>query len=302
MKNTKTTKKTTPAAGKSEVVVASPTPLVKRKVGRPKKTELQTTYIKVRILTEKEFAAKGLNVHKDDIRFNWNHKMSYLCGKVLTISLTDSLAKFFKISNENPDCIIKAWEINQNLYIKEGEPGFELPTPVAKTPTFITIEVPVTIEVPEGCVIDTENSTATKLVFKKVEVQEEKPKALPKTWEELITVEGHYLSSGSYVSNCKGAAKEQNRNVFVTIEQTKAAVALAQLSQLREVYRQGWVPDWTDDTNAYQKWCIDYVEGKPEVDVWRTREFFLSFQSKEIAEEFLENFRDLIEQARPLMS
>jgi viroplasmin and RNaseH domain-containing protein len=31
-------------------------------------------------------------------------------------------------------------------------------------------------------------------------------------------------------------------------------------------------------------------------------EDFLSFQSKEIAKEFLDNFKDLIEQAKPLMS
>lgn len=299
MKNTKNTKKTTPTAGKSEEVVASPTPLFKRKVGRPKKTESPTNYIKVRILTEKEFAAKGLNVHKDDIRFNWNHKMSYLCGKVLTISLTDISAETFLIPNDNPKCSVKTWAINQKLYIKEGEPGFELPTPVAKTPTFITIEVPVTIEVPEGCVIDTENSTATKLVFKKVEVQEEKPKALPKTWEEVERIKGHHVTSNCYIALTSMSPADHVKNTFETREQALASIALAQLSILREIYRQGWVPDWLDFKNKY---CIHYDNGRPIVNTFLTMEYFLAFQSKEIAKEFLENFRDLIEQARPLMS
>ncbi len=294
MKTTNNPKKTTPAAGKSKAVVASPTSLVKRKVGRPKKTELPTNYIKVRILTEKEFAAKGLNVHKDDIRFNWNHKMSYLCGKVLTISLTDISAETFMIPNENPKCSAKTWVINQKLYIKEGQPGFELSTPAAETPTTITIEVP------EGCVIDTENSTATKLVFKKVEVQEEKTNALPKTWKELTRVEGYYIGVSARVNDYEGGTTETNTNVFVTPTQAEASVALAQLSQLREVYRQGWVPDWSQKDKKY---CIaPFSTDELIIESWCERNYFLTFQSIAIAEQFLENFRDLIEQARPLMS
>jgi hypothetical protein len=48
-------------------------------------------------------------------------------------------------------------------------------------------------------------------------------------------------------------AIKQNSNTFFSKEQAEAAVALAQLSQLREVYRQGWVPDWTDGS---EKHCI----------------------------------------------
>jgi len=34
--------------------------------------------------------------------------------------------------------------------------------------------------------------------------------------------------------------------VFATEEPAKAAIALAQLSQLRDIYRDLWVPNWED--------------------------------------------------------
>ena len=88
---------------------------------------------------------------------------------------------------------------------------------------------------------------------------------------------------------------------FASREQAEAAIALAQLSQLREVYRQGWEPDWDDFEQL--KFVINF-DGENEiiVDNWMTFPFFLSFQSKEIRNEFLKNFRDLIEKAKPLMS
>lgn len=294
MKNTKTTKKTTPAAGKSEVVVASSTSPVKRKVGRPKKTESTQETIQVRILTEKEFAAKGVDVYQDNQHYDWNRNMFYLCGKTLTIPRSKIIAGNFKVPNENPETLRNFWNVSPQHYIVEGETGFEL-SPVAEESS-----TTITIEVPEGCVIDTENSTATKLVFKKIEVQEKKPKALPKSWEELKMIEGHQVMINSRIEAIFASTADHVENTFKTKEQAAASIALAQLSQLREVYRQGWVPDWSDINQV--KWCIRLQKDTEIIDCLMSLNTFLSFQSEEIAEQFLENFRDLIEQARPLMS
>jgi hypothetical protein len=294
MKNTKTTKKTTPAAGKSEVVVASSTSPVKRKVGRPKKTESTQETIQVRILTEKEFAAKGVDVYQDNQHYDWNRNMFYLCGKTLTIPRSKIIAGNFKVPNENPETLIKFWNVSPQHYIVEGETGFEL-SPVAEESSTI-----ITIEVPEGCVIDTENSTATKLVFKKVEVQEKKPKALPKTWEEIERIKGWFVTGDSKLGEVSVLPTYDARNTFETKEQALASIALAQLSILRDIYRQGWVPDWTD--HSYEKFSITPINDDYKIYPRWYDNHFLSFQSQEIAEEFLENFRDLIEQARPLMS
>ena len=102
-------------------------------------------------------------------------------------------------------------------------------------------------------------------------------KKLPKTWEEL------------------------NPRLFLwaTMEQAIASDALAKLSHLREAYRNGWTPDWTDCNTKY---CIVFYNGKIEESRAKNLSHFLSFQDEETADLFLENFRDLIEKAQPLMS
>jgi hypothetical protein len=138
------------------------------------------------------------------------------------------------------------------------------------------------IEVPNGYEIDKEKSTFENIVFKEVKNK------LPKTWEELGEIKGYYVHNDS-----------EHRNVFSTHEQAEASLALAQLSQLREVYRNGWKPDWTVDN---VKFCIGIVEDKIIETTYYQSSTFLSFQDKETRDLFLENFRDLIKQAKPLMS
>jgi hypothetical protein len=87
---------------------------------------------------------------------------------------------------------------------------------------------------------------------------------------------------------------------FVTKEQAQAAIALAKLSRLREIYRQGWKPDWS--VESQRKYCIKFYEDRLLTGTYSSSNAFLSFQDSYTAELFLENFRDLIEQAKPLMS
>ena len=154
------------------------------------------------------------------------------------------------------------------------------------------------IEIPEGYEIDQEKSTFEKIVFK--EINKELKKELPKTWEELTKVEGYYIGTCAGVSDYQGATKEVNKNVFATRKQAEASVALAQLSQLRDAYRQGWKPDWQN--HRIKKYCIFVEDDNFRIDHWYTRQYFLSFETQAIAQEFLENFKDLIEKAQPLMS
>ena len=136
----------------------------------------------------------------------------------------------------------------------------------------------------------------------KEEPKQPKQPELPKRWEDLKIVEGYYISSDAKTYRSTSAALEDdNKNVFATKEQAEAAVALAQLSQLREVYRQGWEPDW--NAVEQEKFIIIYTHrGIFECSVAVNIPNFLSFQSPEIRDEFLKNFIDLIEKAKPLMS
>jgi len=151
------------------------------------------------------------------------------------------------------------------------------------------------IEIPNGFEIDKENSTFEQIVFKEIK------KELPKTWEELKEISGYYSNMHSSIIDVgENEAIDGNQNIFATEEQAKASIALSQLSQLREVYRNGWVPDWT--TFETKKYCIDFFNDKINFQTYEVSNTFLSFQNEKTRDLFLENFKDLIEQAKPLMS
>jgi hypothetical protein len=147
------------------------------------------------------------------------------------------------------------------------------------------------IKIPDGYEIDTENSTFEQIVFKEIK------KELPKSWEELGVIEGYWIYYNSTIVHDKDKIISDHKNIFKTKEQAQASIALAQLSQLRDVYRQGWKPESNDGL----KYSIRKIEQKLEIINYYEIRYFLSFQSQEIAEEFLNNFKDLIEEASPLL-
>ena len=150
------------------------------------------------------------------------------------------------------------------------------------------------IEIPKGYEIDRDKSTFEKIVFKEIK------KELPKSWYELNSLDGFYVGRESdIVAVVDLVIDVDNRNVFKTKEQAEASIALSQLSQLRELYRQGWMPNWCKKD---EKWGVMFENNK--ICVYRCWNYnvFLTFQTEEIAKEFLEKFRDLIQQVRPLMS
>lgn len=152
----------------------------------------------------------------------------------------------------------------------------------------------VKIEIPEGYEIDKEKSTFEKIVFKEVR------KELPKSWEELGEIEGHYTRSDSSVYPAKSVSTDRyDKNIFATKEQAEASIALAQLSQLKKVYNGDWVADWND--SHHSKWCITFDGDVIDVIISYRICRFLAFKDAKTCDLFLENFRDLIEKAKPLM-
>jgi hypothetical protein len=153
---------------------------------------------------------------------------------------------------------------------------------------------------PEGYIIDEERSTIYNIVFKKKD-------KLPTSWEEFCK---NYLRQpgecfiDSY-SNIRTFIQEGNRSISVdknslpSKEAAEAHLALMQLHKLRDVYRQGWVPNYKEVLPV--KYAIKFVNNALFIIQTNTVNNFLTFQSKEIAEEFLENFKDLILEAKELI-
>lgn len=160
-----------------------------------------------------------------------------------------------------------------------------------------TIMNEIKFEIPEGYEIDLSKSDFPNvyLAFKKKEL------SLPKTYDALEGVSGWYTTSASETKYEQiSKPNKSDTNLFVSEDQAKASLALAQLSQLREVYRKGRTPDW--NSTKSKKWCVIFNQNKIELDTWYNTHYFLSFQSKDIAQKFLNNFGDLILQAKPLIS
>ena len=164
----------------------------------------------------------------------------------------------------------------------------------------------VEIEVPDGKTAVWKDG---KIVFEDTESQ------LPKTWEEYcertmideneVVIFDDYLDRPTI--NQKGFIRGprnpiEHKKLLPSEEVARQFVALMQLYRLRDYYRQGWVPDWEDDSCKYtivQKVTIKGVQHI--VACYRTTPCFLSFPTYKLTEEFLTNFRDLIEQAGDLI-
>lgn len=154
----------------------------------------------------------------------------------------------------------------------------------------------IEIEVPDG----------KKAVWKdnKVIFEDIKPQ-FPKTWEEfceqnMIKKSEYYLDSYSCILKLGDNKRDisSDRNVLPNRQAAEAHLALMQLHQLRDCYRQGWIPTEDKVSFGITKRIIDNCLS---IDRFMYYSIFLSFPTKEIAEEFLTNFHDLIEQAGDLI-
>lgn len=114
------------------------------------------------------------------------------------------------------------------------------------------------IEIPDGYEIDV-------LTFKKVE------KKLPMSWSEV--------TDKRWIYN-----KEFN--------------ALDKLLQLRDIYNDGWVADWTDQN---EKYVIDIFTNRLEKNSYWSSQKIMSFKTEKLRDLFFETFKDLLTIAKPLL-
>lgn len=154
----------------------------------------------------------------------------------------------------------------------------------------------IEIEVPDGYKVEY-NKDTQKVEIVRVE--------LPKSWEEYckqnpIVDWEYFINERSEIDEIRKREKnpETDKSTIQTKDMAEAFIALMQLVQLRDCYRQGWTPNWSQ---PYKRYCIycEYNRVFPFDNTFNSR--VLSFQSKEIRDEFLKNFKDLIEQAKELI-
>ena len=144
----------------------------------------------------------------------------------------------------------------------------------------------INIKIPEGYIIDKENSSLEKgtIAFKK-------KGTLPNNWEEYYNSLSEHIRSN--IDNVLSHLSWLPNNIRCKY------IALFKLELLRDVYRQGWKPDYTDER---EKHIIIKEYDNLEAYLFTTGEhYFLSFQSVEIRDKFYNNFKELIEKAEDLI-
>lgn len=156
----------------------------------------------------------------------------------------------------------------------------------------------IEIEVPDGKKAVWKDN---KIVFENILPE------LPKTWEEFCEIKNikggqeYYITESSDIDLYIPRDYHKSKNLLPSIKAAEQHLALMQLHQLRDYYRQGWKPDWYNPKTT--KVCIvqrsvGIYKIEPRDDFYPT---FLSFKDKKTAEEFLKNFKNLIIQAGDFM-
>lgn len=154
-----------------------------------------------------------------------------------------------------------------------------------------------TIEIPEGFELKKVSDTEYRIV--------KKEKCLPKTWEEFcklnpMTNSEYFVSSDSNIrfSDLTTRNPNHDKNNLPSKEKAEAILALCQLIQLRDYYNDGYKPDWKNP--CQEKYTIYYNTNYPDKGTNCASVRALAFKTRELRDEFLDNFKDLIEKLKPL--
>jgi hypothetical protein len=158
------------------------------------------------------------------------------------------------------------------------------------------------ITAPEGCEIEKVEIVdgVAVVTFKK------KERKLPKSWEEFC--ENYQVQAGEcYIDiidniqifeNKGNREAKSDKNILPDRATAEAVLALCQLIQLRNAYNGDWVPDWEDGKIKY---FIEFFnKGIQKNEFYHRQSSPLYFKTEELRDEFLRNFRPLIEKLKPL--
>ena len=114
----------------------------------------------------------------------------------------------------------------------------------------------------------------------------------PRSWEEYDrALKQLYITSGYDKVGIGGTRYDH----FATETEAEAFCALGKLIQLRDTWYGNWKPDWDE---VYTKYTIVNARGRIELNTATFNSRVLAFPTKEMANDFLETFRDLIEEAK----
>lgn len=114
----------------------------------------------------------------------------------------------------------------------------------------------------------------------------------PRSWEEYDRALKHLYITSGYDKVGVGGTRYDH---FATETEAKAFCALGKLIQLRDAWVGDWEPDWK---KVYNKYTIINARDRIDLNTAIFDSGALAFPTKEMATDFLETFRNLIEEAK----
>lgn len=154
------------------------------------------------------------------------------------------------------------------------------------------------INIPEGYEIDEEKSTFTEIVFKPINSL--------KTWEDCIKLLENKIKFFYFITNTSDieplyapAIEFRNYNLLPSEEIAKKFLTLQKLYTCRQAYIGDWKPDYSN--NGISKYSIANISNNIEIHAYLGAVRIFSFPNRELAEKFLNNFKEDLEFIKDLL-
>ena len=155
-----------------------------------------------------------------------------------------------------------------------------------------------TIQIPEGYVIDTENTNDHQIVLKKIEDNK------ARGWEEYCKkMEGKDSYYYDELFKKIRLARFNEEPLLSEFEDKEEAEAFAAFGKLRK-FRRDWVGEWKPDYKNHDEEKFTIIVADDEITK-KGKSYYvnssMSFPTEKMRDEFFETFKDLLEQAKTLL-
>ena len=146
--------------------------------------------------------------------------------------------------------------------------------------------------------------------LKKVALQafsEKELQSLPKSWEEYCKINPYLTKDKEFFLRAAGIAcisyadlkREEYPGIVPSRERVEQFLILNKLLQIRDYYNQGWEPDW--DNEIENKFVITGERGELVLYVFSFTMCLFAFKTKELRDEFFENFKEDLEKIKEFL-
>lgn len=141
--------------------------------------------------------------------------------------------------------------------------------------------------------------------LKKVALQafsEKELRVLPASWKEYCEINPYLIMDKEFFLAPDGTVNNITQKCYRRVDFTLAMsskkraeqfVVLSKLIQIRDYYNQDWEPDWTN--TKQEKYVIGSAHNELFIDVFLNVSHIFSFKTRELVNEFFENFKEDLE-------